>query len=127
MTRRIREQRRFLTGTLQQPGGKPQIVRLNMDDIREQDELVTVTDDYTIEGKKYVLADASGTALTVTLPPAIDSTDRYIFVKKIDASANTVIIDGNASEQIDGASSITLTAQYSGRSLVCDGANWFLI
>ena len=127
MTRRVREQLHYLTGQIQEPGLPPRTVRLNVSSVKGQDDIETVADDYTIEGKRYILADASGTSLTVTLPPAIDSTDRYIFIKKVDSSANTVIIDGNASETIDGATAVTLTAQYSGRAMVCNGSDWFII
>ena len=126
MTRQTREQKRFLTGTIQEPGRKPQVVRLNVEQIKEQDEVVTVTaTTYTVEGKKYVLVDddTAGAAVTVTLPPAIDSTDRVIAVKKLGTTGN-VLVDGNASETIDGAAVSTITAQYDHRLLVCDGANW---
>jgi hypothetical protein len=114
-----------MTGTIQEPGKSPQTVRLNLDEIKGEDDVVTVTADYTIEGKTTVLADASGTALTVTLPPAIDSTDRRVYVKKIDGSANTVIVDGNGSETVDGVTASTITAQYGHRMLICDGEQWW--
>lgn len=129
MTRRQREQKRFLTGTIQEPGRRPQVVRLNVDDIKEEDEVVTVTSTaYTVEGKKYILVDddTAGAAVTITLPPAIDSTDRIITIKKIGSTA-TVTIDGNASETIDGATTGTISTQYTALQLLSDGANWFII
>jgi hypothetical protein len=129
MTRQVREQKRFLTGTIQEPGRRPQVVRLNVEDIKEQDEVVTVTDTtYTIEGKKFILVDddTAGAAVTITLPPAIDSTDRVIVVKKIGSTA-AVTVDGNSSELIDGATTTSIVSQYTALQLVSDGANWFKI
>ena len=124
MTRRVRKQAPFFTGTIQEPGNPPKNVRLTLNEIKEEDDTVTVTADYTVEGKTFILADASGTSLTVTLPPAIDSTDRKIYVKKIDASANYVYVDGNGSETIDDAALTTIQAQYGHRLLLSDGEKW---
>jgi hypothetical protein len=129
VTRQTRVQRRLLTGTLQEPGGSPRVVQLNLDTVKEEDDSVTVTDTaYTVEGKKYILVDddtAAG-AVTITLPPAIDSTDRIIVVKKI-GSTGAVTVDGNASETIDGATTQVISAQYDAMQVVSDGANWFII
>jgi len=41
-------------------------------------------------------------------------------------AANSVILDGNSSETINGATTATIDAQYTSLSLVCDGSNWHI-
>jgi hypothetical protein len=48
-------------------------------------------------------------------------------IKKIDSGAGNVIIDGNASETIDGATTYTLTTQYESVTIVSDGATWWIV
>ena len=73
-----------------------------------------------------ITVDASGGGRTITLYPASGNSGRQVKVKKIDSSANTVTIDGNSSEQIDGATTQVISAQYTSLSLVCDGSNWHI-
>ena len=86
------------------------------------------TSAYTVtvqDGRDVVIAaDASGGAFTVTLYTAVGNTNRRVTVKKTDSSANAVTIDGNASETIDGATTITLTQQYATATLTSNNANW---
>lgn len=79
------------------------------------------TDDYLI------LANATSASITVTLPVAADSDGTVIVVKKTDSSSNTVVVDGNGSETIDGATTQTLTSQYDSISVACDGAVWWIV
>jgi len=80
---------------------------------------------YTVAvGVTVVLADATSGNITITLPAAADNEDRMIAVKKTDASANTVTVDGNASETIDGSATQVLTSQYDVIMMVSDGTNW---
>jgi hypothetical protein len=63
---------------------------------------------------------------TVTLPAVASSTDAVIEIKKVDAGAGNVIIDGNLSETIDGATTQTITAQYTSITVHCDGSTWHI-
>lgn len=74
-----------------------------------------------------VLADATGGAITITLPLAVNSADRQISVKKTDASGNAVTLDGNGAETIDGAAGYALPAQNNFVTVLCDGINWQVI
>lgn len=68
---------------------------------------------YTATANDFtILCDATSAAFTVTLPAATGS-GRIYNIKKIDASANDVTIDGNAAETIDGAATKALSAQWS--------------
>lgn len=74
-----------------------------------------------------ILCNAAAGAMTVNLPAAASNTQRKITVKKIDASANVVTVDGNASETIDGALTNVLATQWDHRVYQCDGANWYVV
>jgi hypothetical protein len=88
----------------------------------------TITADATLTASQTViLCDATTGAITVTLPAASANAGRRYFVKKIDSSANTVTIDGNASETIDGDLTATLSLQYEAVLVVCDSSNWHIL
>jgi hypothetical protein len=74
-----------------------------------------------------ILVDASGAARTITLPAAASSTRRVYVVKKTDSGVNTVTVDGNASETIDGATTNVISLQYKGIVIQCDGSAWHVI
>lgn len=71
-----------------------------------------------------VNVSASGGAVTVTFYAASGNGGKVITVKKTDSSANAVTLDGNASETLDGALTISLANQYDSATYVCDGTNW---
>lgn len=72
----------------------------------------------------YINVDASGGAVVITLPAVSGNTGLEINVKKIDGSVNTVTIDGNGSETIDGATTRVIAVQYTAYTLVCTGSGW---
>lgn len=74
-----------------------------------------------------VNADATSTNITANLPTAVGCKGRIYVVRKSDASVNTVTIDANSTETINGATTVTLTLQYSFRMMQSDGANWMVI
>jgi hypothetical protein len=74
-----------------------------------------------------ILCDATSAGFTITLPASATNTGRKYVIKKTDTSANTVTIDGNASETIDGATTVNIGTQYQSITIVCDGSNWWII
>lgn len=81
---------------------------------------------YTASVGEDVLVNASGGAVTVNLPTASGISGQSIYVKKQDSSGNTVTIDGNSSETIDGSLTLVISVQYNGFELVSDGTNWYI-
>lgn len=77
-------------------------------------------------GTEVILGDASGGAVTVNLPASSGNKAMFV-IKKTDSSANTVTVDGNAAETIDGGATAVLTRQFESITLVCDGSNWHII
>lgn len=74
-----------------------------------------ISTDITLDATYYeVLVDASGGNRVETLPAAASSIGRVYVIKKSDSSVNSVTIDGNASETIDGATTKVVNTQYSG-------------
>ncbi len=74
-----------------------------------------------------ILCDATGGAFSVTLPAAASNTGVVLVVKKIDASANAVTIDGNSSETIDGATTQSIGVRYESLTIGCNGTAWYIL
>lgn len=91
--------------------------------------VVTKTSNFTASTSEAAvyLIDASSGNITATLPTASSADDRAIFFKRIDASANTVGIDGNSTETIDGEQQIHLVAQWDSIYVVSNGTAWYII
>ena len=70
-------------------------------------DYTATTDDGTIE------VNASGAGRTITLFAASGNAGKILVIKKTDSSANAVTVDANASETIDGATTVSLASQYS--------------
>jgi len=90
-------------------------------------EVVTITDDYDAEDNEVILCDASTKDITVNLPEASESVDKYYYIKRIDGSANSVFIDGYDDEEIDGNEIVEITVQNTSLHVVCDGGEWWII
>jgi len=74
----------------------------------------------------FVEMTGTGT-YTVTLPAASTNTGRTIYFTKVSATG-TVTIDGNASENINGAANYTMTGvAYQCTAIWCNGTEWFRI
>lgn len=89
---------------------------------------VTKTSSFTAslaEAALYLI-DASSGNITVTLPAAGGAGNRGFIFKRIDGTTNTVTIDGNASETIDGALTVTIDQQYGSLTISCS-TNWYII
>lgn len=81
--------------------------------------------DYTATATDtYINVDATLGAVVVTLPTAIGNTGLEINVKKTDGSVNTVTIDGNGLETIDGALTKVISVQYTAYTFVSNGLGW---
>lgn len=91
-------------------------------------EVETVASDTTLdETHSTVLVDASGDNRIITLPAISGRTGRIYTVKKIDSSGNTVTVDGNSSETIDGSTTKVLSGQYDAIHIQNDGSEWWIL
>lgn len=89
--------------------------------IASQSPYTLLSGDYTI------LADATSGNLTMTLQAAASHTGRIYKIKKIDASVNTVTIDANGSETIDGATTQVISTQWASVTIQSNGTSWFIV
>lgn len=87
---------------------------------------VTITTPtYVAAAKDHTLnVDATTAAVTILLPAVTQRSYPFLIIKKVDASVNTVTIDPNGSETIDGASSVVLRNRYQSIILHSDGSTW---
>lgn len=77
----------------------------------------------TADGYEFVFATGTSGTQTINLPAAASNAGRILKIKKT-ASGGTVVVDANASETIDGATTYTMSNQYETLTLVCDGTGW---
>jgi hypothetical protein len=90
--------------------------------------IATKSANYTADATDHIIiVDASGGNRTITLPSAVGLDGRQYIIKKKDSSANSAIIAAAGSETIDGDATVSLTMQWSVRTIVSDGANWMII
>lgn len=90
--------------------------------------VATKTTTYTIVSTDdFIRADATSGAFTINLPTAVGITGRVFTVKKIDATANNVTVDGNGSETIDGSTTKVISTQYTSFQFISNGTNWDVI
>lgn len=88
---------------------------------------LAVTTNTTLGATHYsVSANATSGSLTITLPAVSGITGRRYQITKSDASANTVTIDGNASETINGATTHVLRSQYESITIKATTAGWII-
>lgn len=84
-------------------------------------KIVPITATYSIGANDYIVTATSGT-FTTTLPTAVGITGRTYIVKNY--GTGTVTLGTTSSQTIDGATTQTLSTQYSGYQVTSDGSNW---
>ena len=73
-----------------------------------------------------VLVDTTSGSVTVSLPPAANCKGQVLHIKKL-VAANTMTIDPDGTETIDGAATVASTTQYISYTIISDGAGWLII
>jgi hypothetical protein len=83
---------------------------------------------YTILADDYfVKADATSASFGCVLPTAVGVAGKQYCIKKVDVTANAVIVSGTAAETIDGAATSSLASQWSSITVIADGNNWLVV
>lgn len=90
---------------------------------------VTVTNsDTTLDSTNYSVRMSTGSSnRTVNLPATAGCVGRIYVVKKVDAGAGTVTVDGNASETIDGSTTFIISTQYNSVTIQSNGTGWDIL
>lgn len=84
--------------------------------------IITDTDTYT-----HIYMSASGGSCTATLPTVADNTNRILTIIKSDSSTNTVTVDGEGAETINGRATLVIGAQYQGIEVISTGSAWVIL
>lgn len=90
--------------------------------------VTTKTADYTaVSTDSVILVDATGGAVTITLPTAVGISGKAFYIKRLNAGANTVTVDANAAETVDDGLTAVLTVQYEAITIVSDNVEWWIV
>jgi hypothetical protein len=89
----------------------------------------TITSSATLTtADQYVFCDASGGAITVTLPTAAEAKGLILTIKKINTGASNVTVDASGSETIDKSATQSLTgSSRPSITIISDGTEWWEI
>ena len=74
-------------------------------------------------GGHIIEVDTSSASVAITLPGAAVAKGMSMVIWK-NAAGNNLVLDGSGAETIDGAATLTATAQYASISIVSDGSEW---
>lgn len=74
-----------------------------------------------------VICSTTTGGINVNLPAAANHLGRKYYIKKVTSDTNLVVINGNASETIDGTNSINTNTQYESYTIQSDGSNWHIL
>jgi hypothetical protein len=89
-------------------------------------KIITVTANYTATTNDYtIIAKPTASNITITLPSAASSIGRIYFIKRV--ATKSVIIDPNGSEQIDGATTYTISSNNFAAMIQSDGTAWYVL
>lgn len=104
---------------------------INLINGRVRKPMVSKTANFTIKKTdlgRVFLVDATAGNITVTVDPAANLLDGFhCTVIKVDVSANTVTLDPDASETLDGAATKVLSAQWARVQIGSDASNLYSI
>lgn len=109
------------------PGDKYRIDQLFLQLQRDIKSFRTITSSETLtENDVFVEVDATAGPVTITLIPAATHPGKGYEIKKIDASANAVTVDGDGAETIDDAATRILALQYDAIGIRSVGTEWWI-
>jgi hypothetical protein len=76
-------------------------------------------------GYELIICNSTDGNVTVNLPNATESKGKKYYFKKT-ATSHVVTIDGGA-YNIDGATATTINQLYGSKTIISDGAQWYII
>lgn len=88
----------------------------------------SITANYTAISSDYlILANATSGAIVITLPTAVGISGKQYVIKKVDATSNSVTIDPNGAQTVDGLTTISTDTANDSVTIQSDGANWRIV
>lgn len=111
------------------PGQRKQLRSVFLSGLSNLKQIATYSANHLadVNTDDVILVNASGAPRTITLPTAASSTGKVFDIKKIDSSANAVLILPNGADVIDGMASLSTTTQYASFTIVSDGVSWWIL
>lgn len=89
--------------------------------------VILKTGDYiAIPGDYYIIVDTTSGDVTITLPTAVGNSGTTFFIKKISSDINSIIVDGNGTETVDGDLTKSFNGQWSTMRVFSDGSNFLI-
>lgn len=89
---------------------------------------ITVTADHAVAASdETILCDATLGSITIFLETALLINGTFHNIKKIDSSANHVIISAIGGQFVDGDSTQIITTKNDNATVLSNGTNWFII
>lgn len=90
--------------------------------------LLVSTDTTLTSNNHVILASASLSNITITLPLAASSPYRQYVIKKTDSNSSKIIISGTSGQTIDGNLGREINTQYETVTLINNGiSEWFIL
>lgn len=129
----VSQQNTVTAGIVVQNGGSVKLV--NYMQVNSAGQVTAVWHEFVSNAKsaysctqsdRYVFADATTAAFTVTLPNASLCPGKVLTVKKTDSTAHAVTITASAAQTIDGASTYQLQTPNGAVDVVSNGSGWFI-
>jgi len=88
----------------------------------------TQTGTYTVLSTDYtILVNAAAGAAVENLPAASSVPGHILNFKKIDSSTNTVTLQPNGTDTIDGSTNKIISSQYTSVTIQSNGSGWFIL
>lgn len=100
------------------------------DTVQRNPSYTTKTANFSVASEHHnqlIGVSTSGGAVTATLLAAASAGAGFIVSFIVTDATNVITIDGNSSETINGATTITLNRINDRVTLMCDGSNWKII
>lgn len=94
--------------------------------VTETTAAITATSYSVTDDDFLILADATGGAITLNLPPAALVLYHVFIIKRLNSGVNSVTIDGDGAETIDGALTFVLSNQYDSINIISDGTAYWI-
>ena len=94
--------------------------------------VTTFANVYNVLASDYIIHSTRSSIGTQTINLPICGTinsGRFLYVKDAAgmAATNNITLDGNASETIDGATTLVMSTNYQSVSIYCNGTSWFIL
>jgi len=88
--------------------------------------IVAKTSTYTAAATDYTIYCDNSSGMTIDLPAASGCSGRIYIIKNV-GSSGTITVDGNSGETIDGATTYSLSTQWSSIMIQSNGSNWLIL